>query len=137
MATRIVRTHEALQLAGLEPLIWKGTIAHNLYPEAPQPDDDGLRSFDLDDIIALRLFREMLACGLTRAYAAMIASDIRTCLRAHPQLESVCVVKGHDAKGQPRPVVVVATPGDETLLMRFSIAKMRAALEVAFAGFAS
>lgn len=138
MVTRTVRTTDALRLAGLESIIWKGVMAHHLYAAAPQPDVDGRRAFDLDDIIALRIFRELLEHGLTRTYAAMIASDARFCLRAHPaDLDSVSVIRGQDARGQPRPVVVVTPPAGVEPLMRFSVAKMRAALEAAFTGYAS
>ena len=138
MTTRTVRTTDALRLAGLESIVWKGVMAHHLYAAAPQPDADGRRAFDLDDIIALRIFRELVEHGVTRTFAAMIASDIRVCLRAAPgDLDSVSIVKGQDARGQPRPVAVVTTPADVQPLMRFSVAKMRAALEAAFAGYAS
>ena len=133
-----LRTTDALRLAGLDSRVWKGTASHHLYPEAPTASQDGSRHFDLDDIVCLVLFRELLDHGLTRTYAAMIASDVRRVMRTDPSLASVAVIQGRDAKGKPRPVVVVTPPpGAVSLFDRFSIAKYRAALEAPFAGFAS
>ena len=101
-------------------------------------DADGRRASSLDDIIARRIFRALLERGVTRTHAAMIGSDIRSCLRAHPaDLESVSIVWGQDAQGRPRPVAVATPPAGVEPLLCFSVAKMRAALEAAFTGYAS
>lgn len=102
------------------------------------PDADGRRALDGDDIIALRIFRALQEEGVTRTHAATITGDIRSCLRAHPaDLDSVSVIRGQDSQGQPRPVVVATPPAGVEPLMRFSIARMRAALEAPFVDYAS
>lgn len=123
-----------MKIAGLPHAVWREIVQRGAFPEAPVATDGGVRAFDPDDLICLVLFRELMAMGITRIFAANIASDIRTVLRESPELDRVSVVKGADDKGKPRPVVVLAPAPGALVLLTFSIGTMRASVTADLAG---
>ncbi len=132
-----LRTGDALRATGLDSGTWHDAVRRGLFAADPGTSSGQYRRFGRDDLIALAIFHELLGIRVERGHAAGIASDVRTVLRTHPDIETVAVVKRPDATGIPRPVVVVTPPADALILMRFSIAAMRAAADEALTGASS
>ena len=126
----VVPARDAFRLSGADQKMWQNTVDRGHYPEAPKGTP---RLFGRDDLVALAIFKQLVAIGSSPSGAAHIASSVLTLLRRRKDIEMVYVVAGTDKRGKPSPKVVETTkPGDDVLIpFRVGAYRKQAAADIA------
>ncbi len=83
----------ACEIAGVNADRFNEAVHAGHYPCAPRTTPGKARSFDVNDIITLRLYQRFLDAGMGAKAAGAKACDIRRFLVEHPQAEQVYVVQ--------------------------------------------
>lgn len=100
-------TKLACAIAGTNPDRFNEAIHAGFYPCAPATTPGRARSFDVNDVIALRLFQRFVDGGMSAKMAGHKACSVREFLRQYPDADQVYIVKtafddGDADKGQFR-----------------------------------
>lgn len=100
-------TKLACTIAGVKTDRFNEAIHAGFYPCAPETTPGRARSFDVNDIIALRLYQRFLDGGMSAKIAGHKACSVRNFLHQHPEADQVYIVKtafddGDAEKGQYR-----------------------------------
>lgn len=95
MALR-ARTKLACRIAGIDPLRVNEAVFAGHFPCAPQTQAGRARSFDVDEIVALRIFADKQRMGMSTATAGLLACDILAKMREAPEAGWITVVWGFD-----------------------------------------
>lgn len=100
-------TKLACTIAMTNPDRFNEAIHAGFYQCAPQTTPGRARSFDVNDIIALRLYQRFLDGGMSAKMAGQKACSVREFLRQYPEADQVYIVKtafddGDGEKGQYR-----------------------------------
>ena len=85
-------TKLACEIAGMNPDRLNEAIHAGDYPCAPVTTPGKARSFDVDDIVSLRLYRGFLQAGLNAAAAGHKACMIRRFMADHPDTPRVFII---------------------------------------------
>lgn len=83
----------ACRIAYTHPDRFNEAAASGIYPCAPKTTPGKARSFDVNDIIALRLYQRFIAGGLSAKAAGFKACNIRKFLAQNPEADQVYIVK--------------------------------------------
>lgn len=82
----------ACEIAATHPDRFNEAVHAGFYPCAPKTTPGKARSFDVNDIIALRLYQRFLDAGIKGEVAGKKACRIREFLEAHPEADQVYIV---------------------------------------------
>ncbi|WP_374293107.1 hypothetical protein [Paenirhodobacter enshiensis] len=85
-------TKLACEIANTHPDRFNEAIHANFYPCAPKTTPGKARSFDVDDIVALRLYQRGMDAGLSAAASGAKVCDVRDFMRANPTASHVFIV---------------------------------------------
>lgn len=83
----------ACEIANTNPDRFNEAVHAGYYPCAPKTTPGKARSFDVNDVIALRLYQRFLDAGMKPESAGGKACDIRLFLETHPEADQVYIVK--------------------------------------------
>lgn len=86
-----IRTKLACEIAGIDPARFNDAIHSNLFPCAPQTRPGASRIFEIEDIIVMRIYRQLIDPAGPRFAAEKaggIACDIRVRI-ADPEVKAV------------------------------------------------
>lgn len=101
-------TKLACQIAHTHPDRFNEAVHAGFYPCAPQTRPGKARSFDVNDIIALRCYQRFMDGGMSANMAGQKACSIREFLTQYPDADQVYIVKtafddGDAEKGKYQP----------------------------------
>ena len=121
-----LRTAEALQYAGLERPFWNSVVQRGVRADLPPraPGRAG-RVFDVDDLVTLRVFADLLAIGVQLNVAGFVADDLRAHLRADDAIDRLHLVTVREPDGAVMPRITAEPPADATVLWIIDVAKGR------------
>ncbi|MDK8871609.1 hypothetical protein [Paracoccus sp. SSJ] len=83
----------ACEIAATHPDRFNEAVHAGFYPCAPKTTPGKARSFDVNDIIVLRLYQRFLDAGMKAESAGHKACAIRQFLETHPEADQVYIVK--------------------------------------------
>ncbi|WP_415391585.1 hypothetical protein [Paracoccus sp. SJTW-4] len=83
----------ACEIAFVNPDRFNEAVHAGFYPCAPKTTPGKARVFDVNDIIALRLYERFLDAGMKAESAGHKACAIRQFLETHPEADQVYIVK--------------------------------------------
>lgn len=78
------RTALAAEIAGINPLRLNEAVSAGFYPCAPETRAGAARVFDVNDLVALTVYRHLLDEGMTQRAAGPVACGLRELLRREP-----------------------------------------------------
>lgn len=128
-----VRTKLACEIAGIEPARFNDAIHGNLFPCAPETRPGSARVFEIEDVIAMRLYRQLIDPAGPR-FAAEKAGGIACEIRERISDPEVKVVAYAVSTSGPGKVVSRAVDVDDLIFadgspvlfaMNFNIAALR------------
>lgn len=85
-------TKLACQIAGINPDRFNEAVHANFYPCAPETTQGKARSFNADDVVALRIYQRAIDAGMSAAAAGNKACQVRKFMRSNPDAERVFIV---------------------------------------------
>lgn len=86
------RTAVATEIAMVNRQRFNEAVAEGFYPCAPKTVRGATRVFDVNDIVALRVYGRLLDEGMIPRAAGQMACDLRTLLAQYPEIDrAVCV----------------------------------------------
>lgn len=83
----------ACEIAATHPDRFNEAVHAGFYPCAPKTTPGKARSFDVNDIIALRLYQRFMDGGMSAKTAGQKACSIRDFLRQYPDADQAFIVK--------------------------------------------
>lgn len=86
-------TRLACKIANTHPDRFNESVHAGFYPCAPATTAGKARSFDVNDIIALRLYQRFMDGGMSAKTAGQKACSIRDFLRQYPDADQAFIVK--------------------------------------------
>lgn len=89
---RVATTKLACSIANTHADRFNEAVHAGFYPCAPKTRPGVARSFNVDDIVALRLYQRSMDAGLSAAAAGEKACKIREFMAAHPDAGRVFIV---------------------------------------------
>lgn len=89
---RVATTKLACRIADTRPDRFNEAVHAGFYPCAPRTTPGVARSFNVDDIVALRLYQRGMDAGMSAAAAGAKACKIREFMAAHPGARRVYIV---------------------------------------------
>ena len=121
-----LKTAEALQYAGLDRPFWNSVVQRAIRTDLPAvaPGRAG-RVFDVDDLVALRVFADLLAIGVHLNVAGYVADDLRAQLRASDDIGRLHLVTVRQPDGTTLARVMAEPPADAVILWIIDVAKGR------------
>lgn len=99
MSSLKARTALAAQIARVNRQRLNEAIAEGFYPCAPDTVSGASRVFDVNDIVALRVYGHLLDEGVSPRFAGPMSCNLRDLLREHPAAERVVYVKDSFGSG--------------------------------------
>ena len=85
-------TRLACEIAGIKPDRFNEAVHANFYPCAPKTTPGKARSFDTDDVVALRIYQRALNSGMSAAAAGDKACRVREFMQCYPDASRVFIV---------------------------------------------
>lgn len=85
-------TKLACEIANINPDRFNEAVHASFYPCAPKTTPGKARSFDVDDVVALRLYEQFMGTGMSAASAGAKACLIREYMQANPDAPRVFIV---------------------------------------------
>lgn len=105
-------TIAACRVAGINRDRFNEHVANGHFPCAPDTIPGRARLFDPDDMLALRLFTELMSGGLNAANAGAIACGIAGAARRNPEAGAISRVTLTNGASYYRPAAEVPAPAD-------------------------
>lgn len=87
------RSGLAAEIAGIDIKQFNDAVADGFYPCAPQTMRGKSRVFDVNDILALFIYRDLINQGMVPRHAGDYACGMRRLLQEHPEAKSVVFIK--------------------------------------------
>ncbi len=126
----------ACRVAGLDRDRFNEAVAAGFFKCAPETIPGRARYFEPDDMVALRLYRDLLEDGMTKERAGYIACCVGAAARCNPDADAISFVNGYfSGKGDAYPASQVPGPdkwgevcfsgSDIRKVTTFNIAKIR------------
>ncbi|MFC3169852.1 hypothetical protein [Paracoccus fontiphilus] len=88
----LATTKLACEIANINPDRFNESIHSNFYPCAPKTSPGKARSFNVDDIVALRLYQRSISAGMSAAAAGTKACKVREFMQTSPDASRVYIV---------------------------------------------
>lgn len=89
---RVATTKLACRIANTHPDRFNEAVHAGTYPCAPKTSPGVARWFNVDDIVALRLYQRSMDAGMSAGAAGEKACKIREYMAAHPEARRVYIV---------------------------------------------
>jgi len=119
-------TQAACRVAGLHRDRFNEHVAAGHFTCAPPTTPGRARLFEPDDVLALRLFRDLLDDGFNAATAGRIACEIATAAKLHPNEPTISYVQNYFSGGSAHPssIVPAASEWDKVVFSGTDIRKV-------------
>lgn len=104
-----VKTKLACEIAGIDPARFNDAIHANLFPCAPETRPGSSRVFEVEDIIVIRIYRQLIDPASPQRFAAERAGSLACAIRERigdPAVEIVSHVVGTAGIGKVVPRAV-------------------------------
>lgn len=85
-------TRLACEIAGVNPDRFNEAVHANIYPCAPKTTPGKARSFDADDVVALRIYQRSIDNGMSAAKAGDKACKVREFMLCNPEAARVFII---------------------------------------------
>lgn len=95
--TSLIRVRAALacRIVNLDRVKFNEAVASGAYPCAPGTVSGRARLFDLDDLLALKLFSDLLKEGYGAAPAGRIACEVAAAARENPEAQAISYIRSN------------------------------------------
>ncbi|WP_299841717.1 hypothetical protein [uncultured Paracoccus sp.] len=88
----LATTKLACEIANINADRFNEAVHANFYPCAPKTTPGKARTFDVDDIVALRLYQRSMDAGMSAAAAGEKACKVREFMQANPDASRVYII---------------------------------------------
>lgn len=88
----LATTKLACEIANINSDRFNEAVHANFYPCAPKTTAGKARTFDVNDIVSLRIYQRAMDAGMSAAAAGYKACKVREFMQAHPDASRVFIV---------------------------------------------
>lgn len=121
-----IRTKEACKIAGIDPARFNDMVHSGQFPCAPKTRPGSVRMFDLDQIVSMKIFGELLSLSVSPVKAGLLACEAYRSFAGKPDVEQlVCQRDVCGSWNFIKQVAYLHMPATQTVRLVFDVSELR------------